>query len=66
MANMYGGNWLVVRKTDGRIMTVSPWIEECFAWIENLGDLSYSRKKGRELAPRFVRRIREQFPEFLA
>ncbi len=60
---MYGGKWLVIRVSDRRIMTESYSIYECVRWIETCGG---TEKRGRELAPRFIERMRANFPDFLA
>lgn len=59
-ADLYGGQWLVIRMRDLRIVHAAPprSIWEALRWVKTWGDTDYiENKKGRELSYRAIEKI---------
>lgn len=56
-ADLYAGEWLVVRLRDRRLMTQSASVRECLRWIETWGGIQGQTKRGSELSPEAASRL---------
>lgn len=57
-SDCYAGKWIVIRESDYKLVFESTSIREALMWVKTWGHNQGISKKGRELSPKVLERIK--------